>query len=93
MGKTTTVKVVVPRGGHLVKQNRGTATAQPTRPAGGRYNVGGAARGGSPPTVASAPILTLTVAPVSGGVLQPYGMQTVHPYVGAVKMVALHIVD
>ena len=25
--------------------------------------------------------------------LQPYGMQTVHPYVGAVKILALHIVD
>src|SRR2546428_6919225 len=62
MGKTTTVKVVVPRGGHLVKQNRGTATAQPTRPAGGRNKCwrGGA---GVTSTVASALVLTLTAPP------------------------------
>jgi hypothetical protein len=74
-----------------MKPNRGTATAQPTRPTGGRHDVGGAARGH----------LHRGVRPCSypdrrhrfRRRLQPYGMQTVHPYLGAVKIVALHIVD
>ncbi len=72
-----------------MKPNRGTATARPTRLTGGR--VGGAARGHLHRGVR--PCSYPDRATVSGGVLQPYGMQTVHPYIGAVKTVALHIVD
>jgi len=81
MGKTTTVKVVVPRGGHLVKQNRGTATAQPTRPAGGRNKCwrGGA---GFTSTVASAPGSYPDRATVSGGVYSPMGCKQYTPMLG-----------
>ena len=51
-----------------------------------------AGRRGVTSTVASAPVLTLTAPPFPEA-FTAYGMQTVHPYVGAVKTVALHIVD
>jgi hypothetical protein len=91
MGKTTTVRVVVPRGGHLMKPNRGTATAQPTRPTGRRKNVGGAARG-SPPPWRPPLFFTLTAPPFPEAFTALWDAK-VHPYVGAVKIVALHIVD
>src|SRR5437867_880893 len=61
------LKIVVPRGGHLMRPNRGTATAQPTRPAGGRNKCW---RGGPAftSTVASAPGSYPDRATVSGGV-------------------------
>ena len=74
-----------------MKPNRGTATAQPTRPTGGRNDVGGAARGSPPPW--RPPLFYPDRRHRFRRRLQPYGMQTVHPYVGAVKIVALHIVD
>src|SRR5439155_4518039 len=85
------LKVVVPRGGHLVKPNRGTATALPTRPAGERTMLAG--RRGVTSHRGVRPCSYPDRRRRFRRRLQPYGMQTVHPYVGAVKIVALHIVD
>ena len=76
--------------GMFREQNRGTATAQ-------TYLLLTLWRGGpGTSTTVSAPVPALCLhhpPPFPEAFLQLYGMQTVQPYVGPVKRVALYIVS